>query len=219
MTAVPYQPAAYRQCLREALGFARLFGAGLFVTLIASLVLSATSHANDTPAAQPVVAGDYIVAGNAGMGFGLLEPSFGKVVRRAAPIAAAPADAVALRGDINEDTVQLLAAAIRRGQREFVITSRGGEFLAAREMAELINDTGSTLVAAGQCHSSCAYLWLAVQKRRLGQAANLALHATYRTDGITNHGELWLREMGRPDLAKWAQSADMHVLSMQELFL
>jgi hypothetical protein len=126
---------------------------------------------------------------------------------------------VALRGDINEGTVQLLAAAIRRGQREFVITSRGGEFLAAREMADLINDTGSTLVAVGQCHSSCAYLWLAAHKRRLGRAANLALHATYRTDGITNHGELWLHEMGRSDIAKWAQSADMHVLSMEELFL
>jgi hypothetical protein len=76
------------------MGFARFFGAGLFVTLVASLVLSAACQAKDQPATRTIVTGGYVMAPHASMGSGLLEPSFGKSIAHAAPIAAEHSDSV-----------------------------------------------------------------------------------------------------------------------------
>ena len=170
------------------------------------------------PPSTPAAPGSYVTTRSNGLGSGLLEPTLKAVLLRAAPIAdREAARMVELRGDIDARSVQTLAAAIQRGQREFVITSRGGEFMAAREMADLLNGSGSTLIAVGQCHSSCAYLWLAARQHRLGTAANLALHASYTAEGITNHGEQWLREIGRDDLVQWARSKEMRGLTVHDL--
>lgn len=229
MTSARHQSPDYMSCLYAGLPFAKAFALGLLLTWVVTVVVGVTPARAADPvllstAGQesgtsnlPATAGGYVATRNGGFGSGLLEPSLTAVLRRVTPIAARDESVVELRGDIDAGTVRTLVAAIRRGQREFAITSRGGEFMVAREMAELLNESGSTLVAVGQCHSSCAYLWLASQKRRLGPSANLALHASYTAEGITNHGELWLREMGRADLAQWARSKEMRELSVRDL--
>ena len=230
MTSARQQSTDFLSCLTAGLPFAKAFTLGLIATWLVSIVLgTAPAHASD-PAAEPVALeqgippstpaapGSYVTARSNGLGSGLLEPTLKAVLLRAAPIAdREAARMVELRGDIDARSVQTLAAAIRRGQREFVITSRGGEFMAAREMADLLNGSGSTLIAVGQCHSSCAYLWLAARQHRLGTAAHLALHASYTAEGITNHGEQWLREIGREDLAQWARSKEMRGLTVHDL--
>jgi len=55
------------------------------------------------------------------------------------------------------------------------------------------------------------------RQHRLGTAANLALHASYTAEGITNHGEQWLREIGRDDLVQWARSKEMRGLTVHDL--
>lgn len=232
MTIARHQTPDYMSCLSAGLPFARTFALGLLLTWVVTVVIGAAparaadptalSTAGQESSSPPLTAtaGGYVATRNVGLGSGLLEPSLTAVLRRVAPIAAREPDRVVeLRGDIDAGTVRALADAIRRGQREFVITSRGGEFMAARAMAELLNGSGSTLVAAGQCHSSCAYLWLAAWKHRLGPSANLALHASYTAEGITNHGEVWLQEMGRADLVQWARSKEMRELSARDLRL
>lgn len=232
MTFARQQPTDFPSCLIAGLPFVKALTLGLIVTWLVSIVVGTVpAHASE-PAAGPVALeqgspssattapGGYVVTRSKGPGAGLLEPTLQAVLLRAAPIAdREAAQAIQLRGDIDARSVETLVAAIRRGQREFAITSRGGEFMAAREMADLLNRSGSTLVAVGQCHSSCAYLWLAVRNHRLGAAADLALHASYTAAGPTNHGELWLREIGREDLVQWARSMDMRRLSAKDLRL
>ena len=230
MTIARQQSTDFLSCLTAGLPFAKAFTLGLIATWLVSIVLgTAPAHASDPaavpvaleqgiPPSTPAAPGSYVATRSNGLGSGLLEPTLKAVLLRAAPIAdREAARMVELRGDIDARSVQTLAAAIRRGQREFVITSRGGEFMAAREMADLLNGSGSTLIAVGQCHSSCAYLWLAARQHRLGTAAHLALHASYTAEGITNHGEQWLREIGRDDLVQWARSKEMRGLTVHDL--
>lgn len=230
MTSARQQSTDFLSCLTAGLPFAKAFTLGLIATWLVSIAIGTVpAHASDpaavpvaleqgNPSPTPTATGGYVTTKSNGMGSGLLEPALKAVLLRAAPIAdREAAQTIELRGDIDGRSVQTLAAAIRRGQREFVITSRGGEFMAAREMADLLNSSGSTLIAVGQCHSSCAYLWLAVRQHRLGAAANLALHASYTAEGVTSHGEMWLREIGREDLAQWARSMEMRGLTVQDL--
>ena len=98
-----------------------------------------------------------------------------------------------------------------------IFTSRGGEMLAAREIAKMLSGANAELSAEGQCHSACAYLWLATPRHTLGPAANLAVHASYDGRGANDYGARWLIEMGRSDLAIWAKSLDMHYLTDREL--
>lgn len=125
--------------------------------------------------------------------------------------------AYALRGDLTASLALDLQAALRAGFRRIAITSRGGEVLVARAMGDLINQAGALLVADGQCHSACTYLWLASRRRALGREADLALHATFDNFGVSDFGELWLRELGFPSFARWARSRDLHHLSPDDL--
>lgn len=131
---------------------------------------------------------------------------------------ATPAERVyALRGDLVASLALDLQAALRAGFKRIAVTSRGGEVLVARAMADLLNRADAVLVAEGQCHSACTYLWLATKKRELGKDADLALHATFDAAGPNDFGQLWLRELGRPDLERWARSTELHHLTPQEL--
>ena len=122
-----------------------------------------------------------------------------------------------LRGDLTAALALDLQAALRAGFRRIVITSRGGEVLVARAMADLMNRHEAVLVAQGQCHSACAYMWLATRQRELGKDPDLALHATFDKVGPNDFGELWLKELGRTDLMRWARAHELHHLTPQEL--
>jgi hypothetical protein len=153
------------------------------------------------------------------LGSGPIEQSLAVLLRGTPPLPAPDPDRAPIHvaGDIDAGMIGRLEQSIARGNRIFSITSRGGELLVAREMAAVLNRSGSTLVARGQCHSACAYLWLAAERRQVGPAADLALHASYNADGVTGHGEQWLREIGREDLAHWAVSKDFHHLTADEI--
>ena len=155
------------------------------------------------------------------LGSGPIEPSLTALLRGTPPIAAPERHAapVQVAGDIDAGMIARLEKSIAHGSRVFSITSRGGELMVARDMAAALNRSGSTLVARGQCHSACAYLWLATGQRQVGPHADLALHASYNAEGVTAHGEQWLREIGRADLAHWAVSRDFHHLTVDELGL
>ena len=132
--------------------------------------------------------------------------------------AAAPVERIyALRGDLLASLALDLQAALRAGFKRIAVTSRGGEVLVARAMADLLNRAGAVLVAEGQCHSACAYLWLATKRHELGKDADLALHATFDAAGPNDFGQLWLRELGRADLEPWARSTELHHLTPREL--
>ena len=122
-----------------------------------------------------------------------------------------------LRGDLTASLALDLQAALRAGFRRVVVTSRGGEVLVARAMADLLNRHEAVLVAQGQCHSACAYMWLATRRREIGKDADLALHATFDNYGTNDFGELWLKELGRADLTRWARGRDLHHLTSEEL--
>ena len=122
-----------------------------------------------------------------------------------------------LRGDLTASLALDLQAALRAGFRRVVVTSRGGEVLVARAMADLLNRHEAVLVAQGQCHSACTYMWLATRRRELGKDADLALHATFDNYGPNDFGELWLKELGRADLMPWARGTELHHLTRQEL--
>ena len=128
-----------------------------------------------------------------------------------------PVRTFALHGDLTAALALDLKAALRAGFRRIVVTSRGGEVLVARAMADLLNRHEAVLVAQGQCHSACTYMWLATKRRALGKDADLALHATFDDDGPNDFGELWLKELGRPDLMRWARTRELHHLGAQEL--
>lgn len=123
----------------------------------------------------------------------------------------------ALRGDLTAALALDLQAALRAGFRRLSVTSRGGEVLVARAMADLLNRHDALLVAEGQCHSACAYLWLATRRHALGPQADLALHATFDAAGTNDFGALWLAELGRKDLVRWARSSELHHLTPQDL--
>lgn len=133
------------------------------------------------------------------------------------PESARSARTFALRGDLTAALAMDLKAALRAGFRRIVITSRGGEVLVARAMADLLNRHEAVLVAQGQCHSACTYMWLATKRRALERGADLALHATFDDDGPNDFGELWLKELGRSDLARWARTRELHHLEPQEI--
>jgi membrane-bound ClpP family serine protease len=154
-------------------------------------------------------------------GSGPIEPTLASLLRGTPPVPAPGPNAapVPVGGYIDAGMIAQLEKSIARGNRVYSITSRGGELMVAREMAAALNRSGSTLVAQGQCHSACAYLWLATERRQVGPSADLALHASYNAEGVTPHGEQWLREIGRADLAHWAVSRDFHHLSIDELGL
>jgi hypothetical protein len=128
-----------------------------------------------------------------------------------------PERTYALRGDLTAALALDLQAALRAGFRRITVTSRGGEILVARAMADLLNRAGASLVAQGQCHSACTYMWLATKRRELGTDADLALHATFDDHGPNDFGELWLRELGRSDLARWARTGELHHLTPSEV--
>lgn len=128
-----------------------------------------------------------------------------------------PMRTFALHGDLTAALALDLKAALRAGFQRIVVTSRGGEVLVARAMADLLNRHEAVLVAQGQCHSACTYMWLATRRRALGKDADLALHATFDDDGPNDFGELWLKELGRPDLMRWARTRELHHLGAQEL--
>jgi hypothetical protein len=178
--------------------------------------------------ARPPQQVDYTTIPHTGFGFGPMAPTLRVLTRTATPIAADSPKAEAhseegkartyvLAGDIGGEMVLDLEAAIKAGYRAFTVSSRGGEMLAARAMAGMLDRSGATLVAQGQCHSACAYLWLAVHNHRLASNVNLAIHASYNNQGISNYGELWLMEMDRADLAPFARSMELHQLSPAEL--
>lgn len=171
------------------------------------------------PSPQPVAG--VIAPTRHRLGSGPIEQSLAVLLRGTAPVPAPDPDRAPIQvaGDIDAGMIARLEQSIARGKRTFSITSRGGELLVAREMAATLNRSGSTLVARGQCHSACAYLWLAAERRQVGPAADLALHASYNAHGVTGHGEQWLREIGREDLAHWAVSKDFHHLTVEELGL
>ena len=125
--------------------------------------------------------------------------------------------AFSLQGDLTAALALELQAALHAGFRRIFITSRGGEVLVARAMADLLNRNGALLIAQGQCHSACAYMWLATRRHQLGKEADLALHATFDDHGTNDFGELWLKELGRSDLAHWARHRDLHHLAPAEL--
>lgn len=122
-----------------------------------------------------------------------------------------------VRGDLTAARALDLQAALRAGFRRIAVTSRGGEVLVARAMADLMNRADAVLVAEGQCHSACAYLWLATRRHELGKDANLALHATFDDAGPNDFGVFWLREMGRPDLVPLARSRELQPLTSAQL--
>lgn len=155
------------------------------------------------------------------LGSGPIEQSLVALLRGMPPTPAPEPDVapVKIAGDIDAGMFSRLELSIMRGNRIFSITSRGGELMVAREMATALNRSGSTLVAHGQCHSACAYLWLAAERRKVGPTADLALHASYNAEGVTRHGERWLVDIGRSDLAHWAVSRDFHHLTADELGL
>jgi hypothetical protein len=230
MTSIRQPSPDFLSCLTAGMPFMRTFAFGLLLTWLISIGIGTVSaHAADQLAfparleggslsSMPAAPDGYVTTKSSGPGFGLLEPNLKAMLLQAAPITDLEAGrTIELRGDIDARSVRTLAVAVRQGKREFAITSRGGEFMAAREMADILNDSGSTLIAVGKCHSSCAYLWLATRQHRLGAAANLALHATYTTEGITNHGEQWLLEIGRNDLAKWARNRELHRLTIEDM--
>lgn len=123
----------------------------------------------------------------------------------------------AIRGDLTAARALDLQAALRAGFRRIAVTSRGGEVLVARAMADLLNRADAVLVAEGQCHSACAYLWLATRRHELGKDADLALHATFDDAGPNDFGVFWLREMGRPDLVPLARSRELQPLTSAQL--
>ena len=106
---------------------------------------------------------------------------------------------------------------VRDGNNNVVLECRTQDI--AKAMADLLNQANATVVAHGQCHSSCAYMWLATLNHGLGERSHLALHASYNAYGLNDYGERWLKEMGRSDLAVWARSSDLHYLTFDELGL
>ena len=89
----------------------------------------------------------------------------------------------ALRGEFTALLALDLQVALRAGFRRFTVTSSGGEVLVARVMATLMNSVDAVVVAEGQCHSACAYFWLATSRRELGEDAHIALQAAFDTTG------------------------------------
>jgi hypothetical protein len=222
-TPYPASPALITRCMP----FVRLLSLGLLVTWLVGTVLEVSAaRAEDLPAEGARVhasaSGLHPTASTAGWGVGPLQPTLAQLVRNTLPIAA---DAIVeqndylLIGDINDGMRQRLEKALLEGHRRFGITSRGGEMLPARAMADLLNKANATVVAHGQCHSSCAYLWLATQSHGLGERSHLALHASYNAYGLNDYGERWLKDRGRPDLAVWARSSDLHYMTFDELGL
>ena len=122
VTIVRHQPFDYASHLSEALQFTRTFAAGLFLTWVASIVLTTGSaRADDQVGVQaaphqaevsvrPMSGGDYVTNKSAAIGSGLLESSLSSILRRATPISASePARAVESQRHINHDVSQALA--------------------------------------------------------------------------------------------------------------
>jgi hypothetical protein len=218
-----FSPSLITRCMP----FARLLSFGILLTWLVGILLEVrAARAEELAAVRgPIHAnasGGHGAAPVAGWGAGLLQPTLADLVRNTPPLApeaSAGQNDYQLVGDINEGMRQRLEHALREGHRRFQITSRGGEMLPARAMAELLNQANATIVAHGQCHSSCAYMWLATLSHGLGERAHLALHSSYNAYGLNDYGERWLKAIGRPDLAVWARSDDLHYLTFDELGL
>jgi hypothetical protein len=197
--------------LDQGLPFLKMIAVGLLATWLATALLE-TSPAYAQDAATPEAAPK-------GWGAGPITPTLASLVQRAEPVRGEepPEHTFEMAGDIDGRMVASVEFALSNGFRKFVITSRGGEMLAARQMSEMFNDASAELAARGQCHSACAYMWLATSLRKLGPAAHLALHASYTAYGPNDYGARWLVQMGRPDLTSWSHSLDMHYLTDSEI--
>lgn len=114
-----------------------------------------------------------------------------------------------MRGDLVASWVLDLEAVLRPDFKRIAIPSRDGEVLVIHAMADLLYWADAVLVAWGQCHSTCAYLWLATKRRELGKNADLALRAAFEDAGPNGFGQLWLRGLGRTDLECWARSGSI----------
>jgi len=196
--------------VNDALSFAKAILLGLTLTLLVAVLLpAAKAFAADENAsiASRLVELPADQSQRQAMGAGPIAPSLASLLGIGKPIS----------GDIDVRMVSAVRAALDNGFRKIVITSRGGEMLAAREIAKMLSGANAELSAEGQCHSACAYMWLATPRHTLGPAANLAVHATYDGRGANDYGARWLVEMGRSDLAIWAKSLDMHYLTDREL--
>lgn len=210
----------------KCMPFARFLSAGLALTwLVGTLLEVKSARAGELPPKAASVHAQiselHIAPAIGGWGAGPLLPTLTALVRHTPPISEGPASEQSgyytLDGDINEDMRQRLEAALQKGRVKIQITSRGGEMLPARAMASMLNQADATLIVRGQCHSSCAYLWLATTSHRLGPGAHLALHSSYDANGLNDYGEHWLKDMGRADLAVWARSAELHHLTIEDL--
>ena len=208
--------------VNDALSFAKAILLGLTLTLLVAVLLpAAKAFAADENAS---IAGRLVElpadqSQRQTLGAGPIAPSLASLLGIAKPIPGTEAvvRTFAISGDINIHMVNAVRAALDNGFRKIVITSRGGEMLAAREIAKMLSGANAELSAEGQCHSACAYMWLATPRHTLGPAANLAVHASYDGRGANDYGARWLVEMGRSDLAIWAKSLDMHYLTDREL--
>jgi len=222
-TPHPVSPGLITRCMP----FARMLTFGLILTwLVGTFLEVKAARADELSAVRaPVdanVSSLHATASAAGWGFGPIQPTLAQLVRNTPPLAgeaSAAQNDYQLVGYINDGMRQRLENALREGHRRFQITSRGGEMLPARAMADLLNEANATIVVHGQCHSSCAYMWLATLSHGLGERPHLALHASYNAYGLNDYGERWLKEIGRPDLAIFARSSDLHYLTFDELGL
>ena len=114
----------------------------------------------------------------------------------AANVALPPADSPALRGPITTESVdsvlRSLAASGQRRPRWIVVSSPGGDVVAALRLAEFMHQRGLSIYVDGICASSCAnYLFPAAKEKVLGAGALVGWHgspASEHIDGLESLG-------------------------------
>lgn len=87
--------------------------------------------------------------------------------------------AVYLRGEINTAKVEAALDLLRRRPGEFVITSAGGDPVAAMGLGRRLRALGSTVTVSGYCLSACAtYVLAAAKETRIEKGALVGYHHT-----------------------------------------
>jgi hypothetical protein len=79
--------------------------------------------------------------------------------------------------------------------------SVGGEYTSSLNMSLEIRKRGLDTVAAGYCHSGCAYMWLAGASRSVRGSANPEIHLPYSNatrEALPGLTYAWLKALGLP---------------------
>lgn len=127
-----------------------------------------------------------------------------------------------LRGKVDGRMSQAVAAALKSGERSFVInSSNGGEVLHAVLIAALLESYQASVTANGTCLSACSMILFGVTRRFVTGEARVGVHAWQAPSNnpvAVTAGVEWMLSHGFPaDLSYRMEGPNIYTLSAQDL--